>query len=292
MGKSSKSLFIGALASTLLSGVAFSADYIPAPVIDFEPEYEAEVGGNLYLRGYIGFTNQQVDHLENALFATPERIEFLNSDFQSGGLAGIAFGYRFNEWFRADVSGEYRMSVAYDGLDRTDPVGGGAVWDGTNTYTADKSEYLVMANAFVDLGTYHGITPYVGAGAGVTYTMIDNFVDAGIGGLDAGPLTNSMAYGADNGEWAFAWALHAGLGYEVSDQLTLDFGYRYLHLGDAASGEVYLFNGTNPNVNPMGFNGLSSHDFTLGFRWNLGSFETSAHGTGYGGGSSTGMLSY
>lgn len=292
MGKSSKSLFIGALASTLLSGAAFSADYIPAPVIDFEPEYEAEFGGNLYLRGYIGFTNQQVDELYSSSFANPERIEFLNSDFQSGGLAGIAFGYRFNDWFRGDISAEYRMSVAYDGLDRTDPVGGGAVWDGTNTYTADKSEYLVMANAFVDLGTYHGITPYVGAGAGVTYTMIDNFVDAGIGGLDAGPLTNSIAYGADNGEWAFAWALHAGLGYEVSDQLTLDFGYRYLHLGDASSGEVYLFNGANPNVNPMAFNGLSSHDFTLGFRWNFGSFETAGHGTGYGGGSSTGMLSY
>lgn len=291
MGKSSKSLFIGALASSLFSGAAFAADYIPTPVIDFEPEYEAEVGGNLYLRGYIGFTNQQVDELENALFATPDRIEFLNSDFQSGGLAGIAFGYRFNEWFRADVSGEYRMSVAYDGLDRTDSAGAPAdTWDGTNTYTADKSEYLVMANAFVDLGTYYGITPYLGAGAGVTYTMIDNFVDTGVGWV-GGPLTNSVAYGADNGEWAFAWALHAGLGYEVNDRLTLDLGYRYLHLGDAASGEVYLFDGTNPNVNPMGFNGLSSHDFTLGFRYALGPVG-GGHGAGYGGGSSSGMLSY
>jgi opacity protein-like surface antigen len=278
----SKSLFIGALASTLFSGVAYAADYIPPPIVDFEPEYELEIGGNLYLRGYIGFTNQQVDRLDNVLFAAPDRIEFLNSDFQSGGLAGIAFGYRFNEWFRADISGEYRMSVGYDGLDRTDPAGGGAVWDGTNTYTADKSEYLVMANAFVDLGTYHGITPYVGAGAGVTYTMIDNFVDSGIGGLAAGPLTNSIAYGADNGEWAFAWALHAGLGYEVNDRVTLDFGYRYLHLGDAASGEVFLFDGTNATINPMHFEGLSSHDFTFGFRYALGGFGGGGHGSGYG----------
>jgi hypothetical protein len=57
----SKSLFIGALASTLFSGVAYAADYIPPPIVDFEPEYEFEIGGNLYLRGYIGFTNQQVD---------------------------------------------------------------------------------------------------------------------------------------------------------------------------------------------------------------------------------------
>jgi opacity protein-like surface antigen len=35
------------------------------------------------------------------------------------------------------------------------------------TYTADKSEIVVLANAFVDLGSYHGISPYVGAGAGV-----------------------------------------------------------------------------------------------------------------------------
>ena len=84
-----------------------------------------------------------------------------------------------------------------------------------------------MANAFFDLGTYHGITPYVGAGLGVSYTMINNFTDTNV-------RNRAIFYAEDNGEWSFAWALHAGLGYEVNDRVTLDFGYRYLDLGDGA----------------------------------------------------------
>ncbi|WP_375573790.1 outer membrane beta-barrel protein [Ahrensia marina] len=273
MGKSSKSLFIGALASTLFSGVAFAADYIPPPIVDFEPEFELELGGNLYLRGYVGFTNQEVDRLDNALFSNPVGFEFLSSEFEAGGLAGAAVGYRFNEWFRADISAEYRMRTGYDGLDRYDTTGDGT-WDGTNQYTADKSEFLVMANAFVDLGTYHGITPYVGGGIGASYTMIDNLTDTNT-------PTSSVAYASDNGEWAFAWALHAGLGYEVSDRVTLDFGYRYLDIGDASSGDIIAFGGANNIANPMEFEGITSHDVTFGFRYALGGFG-GGHSSGYG----------
>lgn len=276
MGKSSKSLFIGALASTLFSGVAFAADYIPPPIVDFEPEFELELGGNLYLRGYVGFTNQEVDSIENALFAT-SNVEVLNSEFEAGGLAGAAIGYRFNQWFRADVSAEYRMRVAYDGLDRYDENRDGDFADtndGTNQYTADKSEFLVMANGFLDLGSYHGISPYVGAGLGASYTMIDNLVDSNV-------RQGSVAYAGGNGEWALAWALHAGIGYEVNDRVTLDLGYRYLHIGDAASGDIIDSGGTNDVFNPLEFDGITSHDVTLGFRYALGGFGA-GHSSGYG----------
>lgn len=285
MGKSSKSLFIGALASTLLSGVAFSADYIPAPVIDFEPEYEVEVGGNFYLRGYIGFTNQSVDRLDTSAIATPAEQEFLHSRFEAGGLFGGAIGYQANEWFRGDISAEYRMRTAYDGLDRYDTVDVDATWDGTNDYDADKSEIIVLANAFVDMGTYYNITPYVGAGAGVSYTMIDDMTDVNV-------PTNGVAYASGNGEWSFAWALYAGVGFEVNDRVTLDLGYRYLSIGDAESGDLIPFTGPNTPDTPIGFEGISSHDVTFGFRYALGPVGGSGHGTGYGGGSSTGMLSY
>ncbi|MFN3172559.1 MAG: outer membrane protein [Hyphomicrobiales bacterium] len=272
----SKSLFIGALASTLFSGVAFSADYIPPPIVDFEPEFELELGGNLYLRGYIGFTNQEVDEFDPSRIATAAVIEILNAEFEAGGLAGGAIGYQFNEWFRADISAEYRMRTAFDGLDRYDTDGDGT-WEGTNQYTGDKSEILVMANAFVDLGTYHGITPYVGAGAGASYTMIDDLTDTNV---TAAALGN-VAYAGDNGEWAFAWAVHAGLGYEVNDRLTLDFGYRYLHIGDAESGDLEPWNAAGSPNNVAVFEGISSHDVTFGFRYALGGFG-GGHSSGYG----------
>lgn len=287
MGKSSKSLFIGALASTLLSGVAFSADYIPAPVIDFEPEYEAEFGGNLYLRGYIGYTNQAADDIDISAIATPDEFELLQSRFEAGGLFGGAIGYQVNEWFRGDISAEYRMRTGYDGLDRyedttdNDPT----TWDGTNDYDADKSEFVVLANAFVDMGTYHGLTPYVGAGAGASYTMIDEMTDVNV-------VNNGVAYADGAGAWSFAWALYAGLGFEVNDRVTLDLGYRYLSIGDAETGDVIPYAGANTPNTPIRFEGITSHDVTFGFRYALGPVGGSGHSTGYGGGSSTGMLSY
>lgn len=272
MGKSSKSLFIGAIASALMSGAAYSADLIPPPVVEFEPEYE--IGGNLYLRGYVGFTNQEVDELDPSRLGTFTELEILHARFESGGLFGGAIGYRVNNWFRADISAEYRMRTAFDGLDRynedADPD-----WEGTNQYTADKSEFLVMANAFIDLGTYHGITPYIGAGAGASYTMIHDLTDTNV---TATPT--NVAYADSNGEWSFAWALHAGLGYEVNERLTLDFGYRYLHIGDAESGDVEPWSAPGSPDTPVLFNDLTSHDFTLGFRWNFGEFGHAGYGGG------------
>ncbi len=264
MGKSSKSLFIGALATTLASGTAIAADYTP-PVVHFEPEYEVVVGGELYLRGYIGFTNQKVDNLDTSLIATPDELETLQSQFEAGGLAGAAFGYRFNEWFRVDVSSEYRMRTAYDGLDRyeTTTDANPATWDGTNDYHADKSEYVVLANAFVDLGTYSHVTPYVGAGAGFSYTMIDGFTDINT-------PTSGVAYANGDGQWNFAWALYAGLGFEVNDRVTLDVGYRYLSVGDGNTGDVIPFTGPNTPNTPVIFEDITSHDVTFGFRYALG----------------------
>jgi opacity protein-like surface antigen len=269
----SKSLFIGALASTLFSGVAYAADYIPPPIVDFEPEYELEIGGNLYLRGYIGFTNQEVDELDPSRLGTAAVIDVLHAQFEAGGLVGGAVGYRLNEWFRGDISAEYRMRTAFDGLDRYDTTGDGT-WDGTNDYSADKSEIVLLANAFVDMGSYHGISPYAGAGVGVSYTMIDDMTDINV--PNAG-----VAFAGDNGEWSLAWALYAGLGFEVNDQLTLDLGYRYLHIGDAESGDVDPYTGGTV-VSPVLFNGISSHDVTLGFRYALGGFGGGGHGSGYG----------
>ncbi|MEM1285248.1 MAG: acyloxyacyl hydrolase [Pseudomonadota bacterium] len=284
MGKSSKSLFIGAIASALMASTAYSADLIPPPVVEFEPEYE--VGGNLYLRGFVGFSNQHVDELDSPTYralAGTGRYEVLNQSFESGGIAGLGIGYRVNEYFRADITAEYRMRTGFHGLDRIGDTP--TTWDRTNQYDANKSEYVFLANAFLDAPSYHGISPYVGAGIGASYTMITEFVDSN-------PANPGVAYASDNGEWAFAWALYAGLGYEVSENLTLDFGYRYLHLGDAESGDLIDYDGTNLSFNPLEFNGLSSHDFTLGLRWNFGEFGHSSSGYGHGGHASYGHISY
>jgi opacity protein-like surface antigen len=180
----------------------------------------------------------------------------VDAEFASAGLFGLGVGYNVNNWLRFDVTGEYRGKAAFFGLDIT-PRGGGAF---TDEYRAKKSEWLFLANAYLDLGTWWCVTPFVGAGVGFSRISIEGFTD--IDTPDAG-----VAFAPTASKWNFAWALHAGLAYQVSNNLALEFSYRYAHLGDGITGDVVTFNGTNDFVNPVTFKNINSHDLRFGVRW-------------------------
>jgi opacity protein-like surface antigen len=256
--------FIAAGAVSLLSTAAFAADmpiaeppmYAPPPPVDF---------GGGYLRGDIGFSNQRVDRLNNALDAN-NTSSVQNLSFNTAGIIGLGAGYRFNNWFRADVTGEYRGNSQFFGTDHITFPGG----VGTDTYHATKSEWVVLANAYADLGTWWCITPFIGAGVGGARVSINNFTDQGITNLGAGALPG-LAFGDNVSRWNFAWALHAGLAYQVSPNFTVELAYRYLDMGDGLTGDLRTFDGTNNVFNPMTFRNITSHDVKLGVRWNLDS---------------------
>jgi len=256
--------FIAAGAVSLLSTAAFAADmpiaeppmYAPPPPVDF---------GGWYLRGDIGFSNQRVDRLNNALDVN-NTSSVQNLSFNTAGIIGLGAGYRFNNWFRADVTGEYRGNSQFFGTDHITFPGG----VGTDTYHATKSEWVVLANAYADLGTWWCITPFIGAGVGGARVSINNFTDQGITNLGAGALPG-LAFGDNVSRWNFAWALHAGLAYQVSPNFTVELAYRYLDMGDGLTGDLRTFDGTNNVFNPMTFRNITSHDVKLGVRWNLDS---------------------
>ena len=263
----------GATAATMLGGQASAAD-MPQPPIVYQP---APVVVNQfdgwYLRGAIGITNQQVKSFENVSFATAPGFRFLDEPaFDSGLMVGLGVGYQYNDWLRFDITGEYRGKTRFTGLDR--------YTTGTNDYTGSKSEWLFLANAYVDLGTWWCITPFIGAGVGLANITISNFRDNNIlnsgGGGGAPPPPHQKKNGAvepgggpapHDTKNNFAWALHAGLAYNVSKNFTVEFAYRYLNLGDAQSGDLVNLDGSNTINNPMIFKDITSHDFKLGLRW-------------------------
>jgi opacity protein-like surface antigen len=249
-------------AASLLTNVALAADlpvspppqyYAPPPVEDF---------GGWYLRGDIGMSNQSVKNLDNALYYTPgTSVEHKGLGFDSAGIYGVGLGYKFNNWLRADVTGEWRGKSNFHG---TDIVYFNGTPSSTNVYSASKSEWLMLANVYADLGTWWCITPFVGVGIGTSRNTISGFTDVG-------PQTASVAFGDTASKWNFAWALHAGLAYQVSPGLTVELAYRYVDLGNARSGDEYTFDGTNNVYNPMEFKHITSHDLKLGVRWELNS---------------------
>jgi opacity protein-like surface antigen len=203
-------------------------------------------------------SNQSVKSLFNVLYDTADRVDTVHKDFSSAPLFGIGVGYQFNNWLRVDVTGEYRGKSTFQGLDIVES--GGNFF--TDEYRAFKSEWLGLANVYADLGTWWGFAPFVGAGIGGARVTITDFLDVCTtcpgGGVATGNTTS---------KFNFAWAVHAGVGYKVTPNVTIEFAYRYVNLGDALSGDLRTYDGQNNINNPMHFKEITSHDFKLGVRW-------------------------
>jgi opacity protein-like surface antigen len=105
------------------------------------------------------------------------------------------------------------------------------------------------------------MTPFIGAGVGVSRNTISNFVDINTPNL-------GVAFAPTGSKWDLAWALHAGVGYKVNPGLTLELAYHYVNLGDGVTGPLTNFVGFTRG-RTMQFKDITSHDLTLGMRWEL-----------------------
>src|SRR6201991_2393918 len=230
--------FLIAAGAVTLSTAAFAADLpIAAPPM-YAPPPPADFGG-WYLRGDIGMTNQRIKSLDNpdpnaALFTS------VGMGFDSATLWDVGVGYQVNNWFRGDVTAQWRGKSNFHGSQYTTGFAGSGLAD---NYSGSKSELVFMAHGYVDLGTWWCVTPFIGAGIGTSYNRISSFRDDGVI-YHAGVLNNSVTFAGDAGKWNFAWALHAGLGYKVSPNITVELAYSYMNLGDATTGANTNFAGS------------------------------------------------
>ena len=115
---------------------------------------------------------------------------------------------------------------------------------------------MLLANAYVDLGTWYCFTPFVGAGVGGAYNQFVDFID--LGTTTGGRLRPQSA------QWSMAYAFYAGLAYNVSNNFKVDLTYRYLNYGSITD-TVDCAGGCNPDS--FKFGNLYSHDLMLGLRW-------------------------
>jgi opacity protein-like surface antigen len=257
-----KNSVVAVIASFAAIGVAHAADLaIPplAPVQDFS---------GWYLRGDIGFSNQRVGSLFNQNYSRFDSVTNIDKGFDAAPLFGLGVGYSINNWLRLDVTGEYRARANFHGLDigftAVPGPGGNNFWP--DRYSASKFEWTFLFNGYVDLGTWWNFTPFLGAGVGFTRNTITNFGD-----INVSTAVGADAHSSDASKWNFAWALYAGIGYRVTDALTLELAYRYIDLGDATTGTMIGFTGNTDT--PFVFRHLTSQDLKLGLRFNFGAYD-------------------
>lgn len=249
-----KTLRATSVAALLLgtAGAASAADMMTAPPPPPVPT-AAPMGGDsgFYLRGDVGVG--VYDHASITTQPPLAGLSTLNSSIDSTVIGGVGVGYQVNSFLRGDVTGEYRFNANHRHVDffTGPPIN-------SNLITGKIGGFVGLANGYIDLGTWNRITPFVGAGVGVASMTMGKTTDynltaGGIGGT--GPAKTSTH---------LAWAIHAGLGYDLGSNWKAEVAYRYLNIGNVNGGTVTCV-GACPYY--VRIKDLASHDIRFGFRY-------------------------
>ncbi|PPD41914.1 MAG: porin [Methylocystis sp.] len=262
------------LAAAVVAGASASAqaaDLLPPPP-PFEPPPPPIEFSGWYLRGDVGVGALQLSNWNTAL--RPGIDAFGNVVVPGGPIwnthrsigdtafAGGGVGYQFNNWVRFDLTGEYRIQSNYRATNHFTFAGCGSACYGFDQYNANLGTALFLANGYVDIGTWYGVTPFVGAGVGAAFHNLAGFTDIGHGIANGG-----YGMAADTQVTNFAWAVMGGFAFAVTPNLRLEIGYRYLDMGRITSNPIAC-NGVPCFGERQSFN-IASNDIRLGFRYIL-----------------------
>ena len=229
-------LVIAAVGALALPASARAAD-MPG---SWPPAYEkpvspfTELSSGWYLRGDLGYRYNRLSSIDSVVPVTAQHYD--NAISYGGG-----FGYK-HKWFRADLTLDYTGPARITGT-TTPPTA-------QPQYSTKVETVVGLVNGYLDLGTWSGFTPYVGAGAGAAYISTYDYRNTT---LPVGELVPTAS------KTNFAWAWMAGVSFQVTPNWAFDIGYRNLHLGDAISG-------TESTGAITRFRGLSAQEIRVGFR--------------------------
>lgn len=215
---------------------ASSPDFVPVPT-----QEKVEFASNWYVRGDLAYAQETYPEIapDSTFVSSPSVLDAYS--------VGAGFGYKVNDWFRTDLILDYRSKVQAAGIGPSAQCITAVDASGNVTATDICTSHLdteihrwdLLAN-YVDLGTWDGFTPYIGTGAGVTWSRLwqsDTWTMSN--GLPYQVSSNGFFFDFDRSQtqmhYQFAWALMAGVGIAMTDHAQLDVGYRFLDLG-AVSG--------------------------------------------------------
>ena len=223
---------LGALANTAMAAdIIHQPQIIEAPVIK-----EVKPFGGWYIRGDVGyaFSDARKDaDKDKAIPVGPGITVDVDTDFEDMYSVGGGIGHQINEFLRADITVDGFFNGEYsETTESVIDLGVGAPINDETAQTAEFNAVLLMANAYVDLGTYAGITPYIGAGVGFAAIDYDEVVFT-----SNGEPTGTTAEGEE--ELRLAWSLSAGASYDVTDNVAIDGGYRFTRIADGAVTDTF-----------------------------------------------------
>ena len=222
-----------AFSALSLSSAAVFADDLSAPGVPAFRPYVSVFGG-LSTGAHIKTHWDGGDEIEDFN---------LNRSWSIGGAAGV----KWNDLLRTELelshsqwSGDYLSTIWQGGA----PSNSSAVGTVAATY--------LLGNVWVDMKSNSAFTPYAGGGVGLAFVNTT--------GVRWG---NSSTWGyVDASQTRLAWQLGAGVKYDISEQLTLDVGYRFKNVDG-----LQFVNGNGRGNFVSGR--LSSHNIEVGLTYNF-----------------------
>ena len=163
-----------------------------------------EAGSNWYLRGDLGVSFDEAPTISLSsisvpppgLVATPYTTPAGTNWSTTNFTGGLGAGYRFNDYLRFDATWDYRTGAGgtrqmtlicpyapttgvhsqTTGLPAGNLYNTSDICNGRTNIKQYNNAFL--ANAYVDLGTYSGFTPYAGGGLGLNMNVLQGGFNA------------------------------------------------------------------------------------------------------------------
>lgn len=260
--------FIAVSVIAAAGGRASAADLgTRAPQAPLAPPILAEdFSSGWYVRGdfIASFYRRAALGLADTAYVGPGRWVDLNDTRAATGFGGgIGLGFKYKS-VRIDATLDIRAPARFSGMV---PPGGDWSYAGPLPVPARSDRFGVasqtaLINAYVDLGTFGPVTPYIGAGIGVARLSAS--------GYGSTPVPAAAALGeqavtpdlARTTKWNLAVAAMAGVTVDITPQAKLDLGYRYIHMGSLRFADTA---GGTYRAGPV-----AAHEFRIGLRYMFG----------------------
>ncbi len=250
-------------------GTALAADLYGGSIKDtYEP---VAPSSSIYLRidGGYGVYDDPV-MVENGIY------DLVNTEIDGAWTLGGGIGRYFTDSFRADVTYDHRFESHAQG-DLADNV---ATLPGTRKFGLESD--VVLVNAYYDFNRTGRFSPYVGLGLGIVHHStalgtVSNECGC-VGTIEEGSSTNvagavmaGFSAKLRGGEAVQQGGIKdAPVSVSSGRNLYLDVGYRFLYLGETATGAVTMIDnaGTVVSRDPT-VEDIHAHEFRVGLRYDL-----------------------
>ena len=236
---------------------------LPAALILTLPAHAQNFGDRF--RPYVGLSFQQGRYLwrDYNSIHFPTHIDDYETKSSRQRMNGVGFSLGI-ELGDIPMRAEFEWLVNQD-ITENDPTFG----------RMRLESNIIMLNAIYDIRTGTKLTPYLGFGLGTLNMSYD---------IDATPQTETLPYGTidielqrgrTRSDTSLAWQVILGAGIELTPNLTLDVGYRYIDFGrvdtDISLDHITTPTGEEPtHIQAILRNtkrSLDSHSFRIGARW-------------------------